>query len=72
MYTTEDDANKRDQRDKRKLCTMLSWGLIGLALVILLIVVLTRVSGSKQAVKRGGSSSGWKASGGNCGCMAGM
>lgn len=68
MYSTDEDAKKRD---KRKLCTMMSWGLIGIAILVLLIVLVTNMSGSKPAVKRGGSSS-WKANGGSCGCMAGV
>jgi hypothetical protein len=70
-YPRDDEARTAD---KRKLCTMMSWGLIGLALIVLFIVIVTRAAGSKQPVKRGGGSGAdtWKAGGGSCGCMAGM
>lgn len=66
-------SNKEDDKkqvEKRTVCVMFTFGLIALAVLILMIIVVSRFFMS--SVKQSGGGNKWGARGGSCGCMAGQ
>jgi heme/copper-type cytochrome/quinol oxidase subunit 2 len=67
---TPEDEKKRQTQDLRTICKWTSIGIVSLAVIVLLIVFVTKfLAPSPQA---GGRKIKMKMSGGNCGCMAGQ
>ena len=74
MSQPKQEDPEHENSEKRKMCVTLTMGLIGLAVLILLIVIFTKMTKSGTKSFMGGRSKHkWGSKGGSgCGCMAGQ